>query len=340
MKSMFMKKILTLLLVGALSMIVLVGCGTKEQPADNQTTENANNTQTEQANGEETVDTKAAEEEETHRTVSTIMGDVSVPIDPQRIIVNWYLGDVYALGVKPVAAYGWLQESMVFYNDLADVPLIENWDEETIMSYEPDLIVTYNQEDFDKFSKIAPVLVIPESTVTSVERLAFLGEATGHKEEADTIIKTFEDKLATAKESLNAEAFNGKTFSVMEDWGSSSYGIYYETGSRGGTLLYDYLGLKWPDKLDELIKSTGEGRGDLSYEVAAEYFGDYVIWFLQEDYESEYAQTEIYKSIPAVKDGHIVEIPGEQIGLFYYSDVLSLTAQLDYIIDKLVVLAE
>lgn len=180
-----MKKMLALILVGVIGVAALVGCSAKEEQVYNQSTEE--NTD----NGEATVPTVAAsEEEETHRTVATIMGEVIVPVNPQRIVVNWYLGDVYALGIKPVAAYGWLQESMVFYKDLADVPLIENWDEETIMSYDPDLIVTYSQDDFDKFSKIAPVLVIPESTVTSVERLAFLGEATGHEEEANAVIRT------------------------------------------------------------------------------------------------------------------------------------------------------
>lgn len=333
MKNKLWKKKFMLVIIAALSLVALAGCSAKEQSADSQT--NSENAQTEQPQSEE-----AAEEKETARTVSTVMGDILVPVDPQRIVVNWYLGDVYALGIKPVAAYGWLQETMVFYKELSDVPMIDNWDEETIMSYNPDLIVTYDQEDFNRFSKIAPVLVIPETSFTSVERLDFLGEATGHEKEANEVIKAFEDKLSSANDLLNLEEFKGKTFSVLEDWGSASYGIYYETGSRGGTLLYDYLGLKWPDKLEELIQSTGEGRGGLSYEVAAEYFGDYVIWFLQEDYESEYAQTEIYKSIAAVKNGHIVEIPGNQLGLFYYSDVLSLTSQLDYIVDKLAALVE
>lgn len=333
MKNKLWKKKFMLVIIAALSLVALAGCSAKEQSADSQT--NSENAQTEQPQSEE-----AAEEKETARTVSTVMGDILVPADPQRIVVNWYLGDVYALGIKPVAAYGWLQETMVFYKELSDVPMIDNWDEETIMSYNPDLIVTYDQEDFNRFSKIAPVLVIPETSFTSVERLDFLGEATGHEKEANEVIKAFEDKLSSANDLLNSEEFKGKTFSVLEDWGIASYGIYYETGSRGGTLLYDYLGLKWPDKLEELIQSTGEGRGGLSYEVAAEYFGDYVIWFLQEDYESEYAQTEIYKSISAVKNGHIVEIPGNQLGLFYYSDVLSLTAQLDYIVDKLAALVE
>lgn len=273
--------------------------------------------------------------EEWPRVVTTVMGEVEIPARPERVVANWYIGDVYSVGIKPVAGYGWLHETMSFYEDLKDMPLIENWDAETIMSYEPDVIVTYDQEDYNKFSKIAPVIVLSESDMTPEERTQFLGKALGREEEADSAVKNFEDRLAKGKEVLEGDKFTGKSFSILQDWGSGSYGIYYETGSRGGTLIYDYFGLKLPDKLQELIDKTGEGRGALSYEVAADYFGDYTIWFLQEDMESEYAKTEIFKSIPAVKEGRLIEIPGEMTGLFYYSDVLSLTAQVDYLVDKL-----
>ncbi|MFW9335843.1 Fe3+-hydroxamate ABC transporter substrate-binding protein [Paenibacillus polymyxa] len=269
------------------------------------------------------------------RTVSTIKGDVKVPANPQRVVVNWYIGDVFTLGIKPAAVFGWKQETMPYYDKFNGIPVIEKWETEEIMKYDPDLIITYDTKDYDKLSKIAPVLVIPEGKMTSVERMKFLGQATGHEAEADKVISQFESKLSEAKEKLNSDIFKDKTFSIFEDWGSGSYGIYYETGSRGGTLIYDYLGLHKPEKLNTLVKNSGEGRGSLSYEVAAEYFGDYVLWFKQEGKESEYAKTKIWSSIPAVKNGHIIEIPAKYAGLFYYSDVASMTGQLDYIIGKL-----
>ncbi|WP_311083087.1 hypothetical protein [Paenibacillus polymyxa] len=40
------------------------------------------------------------------RTVSTVKGDVKVPINPQRVVVNWYVGDIFTLGIKPAAVMG------------------------------------------------------------------------------------------------------------------------------------------------------------------------------------------------------------------------------------------
>lgn len=264
------------------------------------------------------------------KVIKTEMGDVEVPTNPKKVIVNWYVHDVVSLGVTPVGYSGWAQESMPMYEEMKDIPVIEKWEKEELLSYEPDLIITYSKDDYTKFSKIAPVVVIPES-VSSEERIEMIGEILGKEDKAKSLVSDFETKLAEAKDIFSQDAFKGKTFSIFEDWGSASYGVGYETGSRGGQLLYDYVGLTYPDKLKELIEETGNTREGLSYEVAADYFGDYVIWFLQPEVkESEFQQTKIWPTIPAIKDGHVLIVPGEMNGLFYYADVLSMTEQIAY----------
>ncbi|WP_312502499.1 ABC transporter substrate-binding protein [Lacrimispora sp.] len=273
---------------------------------------------------------------DTH-TINTVMGDIEVPKEPQRVVVNWYIGDVLSLDLNVVGYYAWEQETMPFYDKFSSDTKLESWAAEDIMAAEPDLIITYQTEDFEKFGKIAPVMVIPEESVSSVDRLRIIGEATGKAKEAEALIAVFEEKLAAAKEELQSKKYQGKTFSIMEDWGPSGdwNGVAYETGSRGGTLVYNYLDLKKPEKLEKLIEESSNNRGTLSYEVAHEYFGDYILWFQQEGKESEYAKTDIWKSIPAVAEGRIAEIPGKYQGLFYYSDLASLTAQLDYTISAI-----
>lgn len=314
----------------------LAGCGGTQNKSEAQTADTATATP---ATATATPASAATPEQtgET-RTVSTVMGDVEVPADPQRVVVNWYVGEALSAGLSIVGYSGWAQESMPFYDEMQAMTEIQNWEPEDVMALEPDLIITYSVDDFAKFSKVAPVLVFEES-MSEIDRTRAIGEATGHEAKAEENIAAFEAKLETAKEALNTDAFNGKSFSINQDWGSASYGVYYETGSRGGELLYNYLGLQKPAALEELIAESGEGRGGLSYEVADKYFGDYIIWFLPEGNKSEYAQTEIWKSIPAVAQGHVLEIPYEQMGLFYYGDILSMSAQLDYIMDGLNALA-
>ncbi len=269
--------------------------------------------------------------------IDTVMGEIEVPKNPERVVVNWYIGDALSLDLNVVGYSAWEQETMPFYDKFSPSAKLENWAAEDIMAVEPDLIITYDTADYENFNKIAPVLVIREGDVTSEERLRTIGRATGKEKEAEALITTFDEKLTAAKKELQKEAYEGKTFSILEDWGSTGEwsGVEYETGSRGGTLVYDYLGLEMPEKLEQLIAKTGEGRGSLSYEVAHEYFGDYILWFQQEGKESEYAKSDIWKSIPAVLEGRVAEIPGVNLGLFYYDDIASLTAQLDYAIDAI-----
>jgi len=274
--------------------------------------------------------------------IDTVMGEIEVPKKPERVVVNWYIGDVFSLDLNVVGYSAWEQETMPFFDKFSPSAKLENWAAEDIMAAEPDLIITYDTADYEKFNKIAPVLVIPEGEVTPAERLRIIGNATGKEKEAEALITTFDEKLAAAKAELQSETYEGKTFSIMEDWGSTGEwsGVAYETGSRGGTLVYDYLGLKIPEKLEQLIAKTGEDRGLLSYEVAHEYFGDYILWFQQEGKESEYAKSDIWKSIPAVLENRVAEIPGENLGLFYYDDIASLTAQLDYAINAIKKISE
>ncbi|MDF2935966.1 MAG: hypothetical protein K0Q90_1339 [Paenibacillaceae bacterium] len=275
------------------------------------------------------------------RIVKTVKGDIEVPAHPQKVAVNWYLGDICALGIKPVAFSGWKQATMPFYAKLDGIEALKPWEAENIMTFEPEVIVTYKAEEFDKLSKVAPVIVIEES-LPAEDRLLFLGQALGREAEAKAVVENFRKKLEEAKVKLTSNEFANKTFSIMEDWGPSGdwSGVAYETGSRGGNLVYDYLGLKKPAKLEELIASNKKGRATLSYEVAHEYFGDYILWFRQEGKESQYAKTDIWKSIPAVAQGKVLEISGNYQGLFYYSDVGSMTEQLAFIQDKLAALVK
>lgn len=318
-------------------MMVLAGCSNTNNNSDLSSGEDKTSAETSatETDGAEKSESEKTEGKSGTRKVSTVMGEVEVPANPQRVIVNWYVGDVFTLGIKPVAINARADKAMPFYDQFEGIPITEKWESEEILKYEPDLIITFDPKDFENFSKLAPVIVAPEGDLSSSERLSFLGEVTGHEAEAQKAISVFEEKLKNAKGKLSSGIFKDKTFSILQDWGRESYGVMYETGSRGGTLLYEYLELKKPEKLEQLIKESEKGRDSLSYEVASQYFGDYVLWFLKEGYESEYANTVIWDSIPAVKNGNIIEVPGQYGGLFYYSDVASMTAQLDYMVDRL-----
>lgn len=311
-------KLVLSVLIGLMMMAALVGCGQADK-----------------------VEKKSVEEEQASvRKISTEMGEIEVPTNPKRVVVNWYVGDAFALDLNVVGYLGWAHEAMPFYDQLNQSVKIENWEPEEVMKLEPDLIITYSKEDFAKFSKVAPVLVVSEEGITPLERVKIIGEAVGKSDKAEAAVAQFEKVLAQSKEKVTTKGLKEQTISITEDNASNTSTVSYETGSRGGTLIYEYLKLKKPAKIEEIVQKTKEGRGALSYEVAADYFGDYMIWLRPYDAEvdgpSTFEQTPIWNTIPAVKDGKVVIIPSSMNGLFYYSDVLSLTAQMEYMVNELV----
>lgn len=308
-------------------MLLLSACGTGT-PAD---------TGKASATPSQVTSTQTAEEKT--RIVRTVMGDVEVPANPKRVAVAWYVGEVVSLGIVPVLYSGWADEITPFWEMIRDVPSQQKWDKEMVMSYEPDLIISWQKEDFEKYSAIAPVIVYEDWETNPVERTRFLGKVFGREEQAEAVISEYEKKLGEAKEKLTSGKFKDKTFSIFEDMGGAS-GARFETASRGGTLLYDALGLKYPDKLAGLIDKTGKGRGNISYEVLSEYFGDYILWFLYGEEDdargmSEYQQTPMWETIPAVKNRNVLVVESKYTSIFYYTDLLSLISQMDYIVDGL-----
>ncbi|WP_062301885.1 ABC transporter substrate-binding protein [Demequina subtropica] len=164
-------------------------------------------------------------------TLDTVMGEVTVEAEPQRVVT---LGSheheyLYALGVAPVAvpeswqgyANGtgpWAEDDRLAAGAEPElfVPGSTVYDAELIASFEPDLIVatypnhTMTQEEYDLLSGIAPVVTRPatdadgnetaEWNVSLADELTLLAEATGTTDEAEAIIAEIDAAFAEVRD--------------------------------------------------------------------------------------------------------------------------------------------
>lgn len=80
-----------------------------------------------------------------------------------------------------------------------------------------------------------------------------------------------------------------------------------------------------PETVKESTKT--DGFFAVSTEVLKDYLGDYVIFSKNADEDNSFQNTEIYKSIPAVKNNRIFEADAKA---FYFNDPLSLEYQLEF----------
>ena len=262
------------------------------------------------------------------RTVKTIKGDVEVPANPKRIVVNFYQGDLLALGVKPIATEK-AEGEVAFKNELDDVATIDKWEPEEVMALDPDLLIVTSEEDYEKLNKIAPTILIPFGEFSTEERVTLLGDAVGKQEEAKKVLDNFSKKVEDSKDKLDKAGVMDKTFTLLESHSGKTW-IYGNKYGRGGEIFYDYLELKAPAVIEKEIIDADQYR-EISLEALSEYCGDYVInstW----GGKDTLSDNDVWNNTTAVKEGRVIKTSAE---LYFYVDIYSMDVQLDNFVDAI-----
>lgn len=277
---------------------------------------------------------KAAVEAQT-RIISTVKGDIAVPTSPQRVVVLYLLGDVLALGVKPIGVSD-VSEGAAFEDELKDVQKLGTWFEaspEAILALNPDLIIVPSEETYQALHQIAPTVLVPYEKMTTEERVSFIGQVVGKDDQVKDLFTDFTKKVDESKQKLQEAGILDHTISIMEGGKDNSMAVVASKQfGRGSQIIYEYLGMKAPEIIQQKIDTaTGADGESVSFEVLAKYSGDY-IFRSSYDGMADLTQNPIWNNIPAVKEGRLMEI---DFGLGYYSDIYSLNVQLDYIVNAL-----
>ncbi|MDF2887606.1 MAG: hypothetical protein K0R23_1991 [Lacrimispora sp.] len=265
------------------------------------------------------------------RTINTAMGEIKVPIEPQRVIVTYCMGDVLALGIKPVASYN--ASGTAYEKEVAGLPVWDKFEAEEILSYDPDLIIVVSQEQYDIACKLAPTVLLPFTELSLEKRVRFLGEVLNRQAEAEKAIHDFNQKIEDAKTALTEKNRLNKTVSIFEQDTDGSIWVYGDKWGRGGDLIYSHLGFKAPDIVANEIIAKEQHR-NISMEVIQDYSGDYLILSGKTD---KLKGNAIWESLPAVKNGNTIPI---DFTLFYDIDIYSTCVQLDYLLDALLHMQE
>ncbi|MBD8837657.1 AraC family transcriptional regulator [Paenibacillus sp. CFBP 13594] len=323
-----------MILAAAISMMLLLTACTSGTPANNGGTANTTPAQTQQTTQQEGSETKASEAVSQTRTISTVKGDVEVPNNPQRVVVDYLVGDVVALGVTPLgvarAARG--ETEPVYANQITDSIKVA-MEPEDIMTLEPDLIIlAWSDESYDDLSKIAPTIYVPYGDMTTEERIQFISDVLNKQEEAKDVLNAYTGKIEEAKLAFQNAGLSDVTITVGEFSDKSNYiaGAKHAVGE----LVYDELQLQAPSKVQTDIIDANKYWGDVSMEVLPAYSGDYMI-FLGDGNVA--ANNAVWNAIPAVQHNRIVKVDSS---LSWSTDVMTSSALIDYIVSQLLALAK
>lgn len=262
--------------------------------------------------------------------IKHIYGETQVPIAPKRI-VSFNLEDMLLSLKLPLVLAAPHGENYYLEDRLkeANIPMTlwksDNINFEAILEASPDLILAteaISQVEYDNMSKIAPTVVFNrDNWRTSIIEI---GKTVGLEDEANKIVKDYDEKVAQAKAAITQTVGENKTVAFLRTQ-TKSLQLYFPTYTADtivypsyAGLIYTALGLAPIAKVTELAKTAPDRQNALiSQEVLPELNADFLfvttggstgnaeaIKKNQDDF-SAIKKSAIWKGIPAVAQGHV-----------------------------------
>jgi iron complex transport system substrate-binding protein len=264
--------------------------------------------------------------EEKFITYQSETGPIKVPAHPKRVVLlSGFTGNVLQLGVNVVGVDVWSKNNPTFAKELKDVEEVSDDNLEKIIELNPDLIIGLsNIKNLDKLKDIAPTVTYTWGKVDYLTQHLEIGKLLNKEKEAQAWVDDFKTRAEAAGDDIHAKIGDDATVSVFESYGKDLY-VFGENWARGTEILYQAMKLKMPEKVKAVALKSGYYT--LSAEVLPEYAGDYVILSKYSDADTSFQETETYKNIPAVKNGHVFEMNGQGAS---FSDPITLDKQLAF----------
>lgn len=306
-------------LVLFLTLLLLSACGAIEKDSDSGAADKVGSDQDAGTNTNSTT-----------KTIATVNGEIEIPVKPQRIVAEEYLGSLIALDVIPVGAPELTINNYYFEDELlgvSDTGVYGSPSAESILALNPDLIITGNGESYEILRKIAPTIVIPYGDLKNAhEELTFFGQLLGKEKEAEVWLNKYDQQIANAKAKVDAAITKDASFSIMEDGGKITY-VYGDNFGRGGQPVYQALGRNPPSVVaDEIMEKQW---AELSAEKLESYAGDYIIMTSNSRTVADFEADPVWGSLPAVKNGHLYVWPEERS---WYYDPIAVLAQTEELV--------
>lgn len=275
-----------------------------------------NDTNKEETEGETKSDTFTYDSE---------TGPIEVPTDPQRVITLTNGPNALALDANIVGIDDWTKMNPLFQERLDGVEVVTEENLEKIIELDPDLIIAgSHMNNIDKLNEIAPTVVFTWGKLDYLDQQLEIGKLLNKEKEAKEWIEDFKSRAASTGEAIKAKIGEDATVSVIES-GNKEFYVFGNNYARGTEILYQAMGLKMPEKVEELALESGIYT--FSTELLPEFAGDYVIFSKNPDVDNSFLETDLWKNIPAVKNGQVYEINTKAST---YSDPITLDTLLEF----------
>ncbi|MFE1955341.1 ABC transporter substrate-binding protein [Streptomyces sp. NPDC059524] len=297
-----MKRTLVTAAAATAAALVLSACGSSEPAKDSADAKSRKITVTDATGAKVTLDRPATKVVGTEWNVVESL--VTLGVDP--------------VGVADVKGYTTWDKAAPLTDRPKDIGTRGEPSMDTLAGLTPDLIVTttdLSASAVKQMKKIAPVLQLRPADATRpveqmMDNLDAIARATGTEDEAKTVRKSYEAKVAEGKKALADAGENGSPIAFADGYAASQQVSVraFTSGSLIGAVNED-LGLKnaWKQKGDKdygLATTDVEGLTGLGDDVRFAYIGNKADKSANV-FTGELAGNSVWKSLPFVKAGEV-----------------------------------
>lgn len=254
-------------------------------------------------------------------------GDVSVPTNPQRIIVlnSALSGHVLALKGNIVGIDKWSKNNPTFLELVKDIPEVSDENLEQIIELNPDLIITASTDkNIDKLKSIAPTVSYTYGKVDYLTQFIEIGKLLNKEKQAQNWVNDFKARAQDIGRQIKNKIGDNATVAVIESYDKQLY-IFGRNFARGTEILYNEMRLKMPPKVEADAEKTGYYA--ISSELLPDFAGDYIVFSKNQSADNSFQNTKTYKNLNAVKNNRVFEADGRT---FFFNDPITLENQLEF----------
>jgi iron complex transport system substrate-binding protein len=321
------RKRLVLVFFMAIIMLVVSACG-KSTDTGNKADSKV---ETEVTSTEESKTDNQAEAAST-RVYQHMAGSSEIPAKAERVVTDWYYGQLVALGIKPVGTDDYVLKNHPFIEQAGTESIGQSM--EKIIDLQPDLIISWGASKFEEFSKIAPTVPL-ELSGGPKDSVRIFGEILGREAEADQWIKQFDNKVEEARVKVSNAIDANETFTILNVWKDTLrvYGFV----NMGGYALYEALQVTPAPKVDEVFRNSEEWYREISFEVISEFAGDHIILTTYDPAGTstvlkDLEASAVWKNLDAVKNGRVHTIDYNSL---YNDDPIAIENQIDILAEAI-----
>lgn len=283
-------------------------------------------------------------------TLRHVFGETTVnPEKLKRIVsVGYHEQDfLYALGLAPVGVHEWFGDypyatwpwAEIVRTALAATPDVQKGmeiDVEWVWSMKPDLIVaTFAPLDpriYAQLSEIAPVIGPPENFprwgAPWEEELKLIAQATGREENAARIIAQLKTRIDVAAKAHPEFQNHSGTAAFFSEGLIVGY-----PRSDGANRLLDALGIRTPERFDEL--SGTNGRFSVSPERLDIFDLDVVLWQVDTPSQDTIKALPTWNATRMAREGRAIWADEVLTGAMSFQSPLSIGWAMDQMIPML-----